>query len=302
MKVIFAGTPEFAAVALQALLDKGLGSSIEVVLVLTQPDRPAGRGLKLQPSAVKQLALKHGIPIAQPLSLRLDGKYPEDAAAAKKLIEDAQADFMVVAAYGLILPEWTLDAPKHGCLNIHASLLPRWRGAAPIHRAIEAGDHETGITIMQMDAGLDTGAMLFKRAIGIANDDTTQTLMGKLAPLGGQMIEFALRSYGKLTPTPQPLDGVTYAAKISKQESAIDWSQDAVVIERKIRALNPAPGCTLELNGETIKVWRALVGHGPAGISMETGDGRGLTLAEIQRAGGKRMSAVDYLVGLKNLA
>lgn len=299
MKVIFAGTPEFAAVALQALLDKGSDDAIEVVLVLTQPDRPAGRGLKLQPSAVKQLALKHGIPVAQPLSLRLDGKYPEDAAAAKKLIEQAQADFMVVAAYGLILPEWTLNAPKHGCLNIHASLLPRWRGAAPIHRAIEAGDAETGITIMQMDVGLDTGAMLFKRAIGIAGNDTTQTLHDKLAPLGGQMIEFVLRSYGTLNPTPQPLEGVTYAAKISKAESAIDWSQNAASIERKIRALNPAPGCTTELNGETIKVWRALVGHGPAGISMETGDGRGLTLAEIQRAGGKRMSAADYLLGLK---
>ncbi len=302
MKVIFAGTPEFAAVALQALLDKGSDDSIEVVLVLTQPDRPAGRGLKLQPSAVKQLALKHSIPIAQPLSLRLDGKYPEDAAAAKKLIEDVKADFMVVAAYGLILPQWTLDAPKHGCLNIHASLLPRWRGAAPIHRAIEAGDHETGITIMQMDAGLDTGGMLFKRAIGIKGDDTTQTLHDRLAKLGGQMIEFALRSYATLKPIPQPLEGVTYAAKISKTESAIDWSQDAAVIERKIRALNPAPGCTTELNGETIKIWRALVGHGPAGISMETGDGRGLTLGEIQRAGGKRMSALHYLIGLKKPA
>jgi methionyl-tRNA formyltransferase len=297
MKVIFAGTPEFSATALQALLDKGY----EIPLVLTQPDRPAGRGLKLQASATKQLALKHGIPVAQPRSLRLDGKHPEEAAQAKSLIEDAQADFMVVAAYGLILPQWTLDAPKHGCLNIHASLLPRWRGAAPIHRAIEAGDHETGITIMQMDAGLDTGVMLLKRSISIAGDDTTNSLHDKLAPLGGQMIEFALRSYATLKPTPQPLEGITYAAKISKAESAIDWSQDASVIERKIRALNPAPGCTTELNGETVKVWRALVGHGPAGLSMETGDGRGLTLAEIQRAGGKRMSALDYLIGLKKL-
>jgi methionyl-tRNA formyltransferase len=297
MKVIFAGTPEFAAVALQALLDKGY----EIPLVLTQPDRPAGRGLKLQPSAVKLLALKHGITVAQPLSLRLDGKYPDDAAAAKKLIEEADADFMVVAAYGLILPQWTLATPKHGCLNIHASLLPRWRGAAPIHRAIEAGDHQTGITIMQMDAGLDTGAMLLKRAIGIAGDDTTQTLHDKLATLGGQMIVYALSHYASLRPAPQPEAGVTYAAKISKTESAIDWSKDAAVIERKIRALNPAPGCTTELNGETLKVWRGLVGHGPAGISMETGDGQGLTLAEVQRAGGKRMSALDYLIGLKKL-
>jgi methionyl-tRNA formyltransferase len=287
MKVIFAGTPEFAAVALQALLDKGSGVSIEVPLVLTQPDRPAGRGLKLQPSAVKQLALKHGIPVAQPLSLRLDGKYPDDAAAAKKLIEEADADFMVVAAYGLILPQWTLDVPKHGCLNIHASLLPRWRGAAPIHRAIEAGDNETGITIMQMDAGLDTGAMLLKEAIPITSTDTTQSLHDKLATLGGGLIQQALRDYAQLSPVPQPLEGVTYAAKISKAESAIDWTQEAAAIERKIRALNPAPGCSTELNGEVVKVWRA-----------EIVDSK-LNILELQRPGGKRMAMADYLRGLK---
>ena len=287
MKIIFAGTPEFAAVALQALLDRGFEASIEVVLVLTQPDRPAGRGLKLQPSAVKQLAQKHGIPVAQPLSLRLDGKYPDDAASAKKLIEDAKADFMVVAAYGLILPQWTLDAPKHGCLNIHASLLPRWRGAAPIHRAIEAGDHETGITIMQMDAGLDTGAMLLKRALPIAADDTTQSLHDKLASLGGSLIQQALQSHAELKPTPQLEVGVTYAAKILKAESVIDWTQSAEVIERKIRALNPAPGCTTELNGETVKVWQAEVVNGK------------LNILELQRPGGKRMAMADYLRGLK---
>lgn len=290
MKVIFAGTPEFAAVSLQALLNKGSDASIEVVLVLTQPDRPAGRGLKLQPSAVKQLALKHGIPVAQPLSLRLDGKHPEDAAVAKKLIEDAQADFMVVAAYGLILPQWTLDAPKHGCLNIHASLLPRWRGAAPIHRAIEAGDQDTGITIMQMDAGLDTGAMLLKEAIPIADDDTTQTLHDKLAALGASLIQKALQGNDGLEVTPQEASGVTYAAKISKTESAIDWSQDAAVIERKIRALNPAPGCTTELNGEIVKVWRA-----------ELVDDK-LNILELQRPGGKRMAMADYLRGQKPAA
>jgi methionyl-tRNA formyltransferase len=283
MKIIFAGTPEFAAVALQAILDAGYS----VPLVLTQPDRPAGRGLKLQPSAVKQLARKHGIPVAQPLSLKLDGKHPEDAAAAKKRIEDAKADFMVVAAYGLILPEWTLDTPKHGCLNIHASLLPRWRGAAPIHRAIEAGDLETGITIMQMDAGLDTGAMLISRAIGIANDDTTQTLHDKLAVLGADLIQQALQGYSRLQAIPQAASGVSYATKISKAESAIDWSQSAAVIERKIRALNPAPGCTTELNGETIKVWRAKVLDGK------------LNILELQRPGGKRMAMADYLRGLK---
>ncbi len=289
MKVIFAGTPEFAAVALQAILDMASSSSIEVPLVLTQPDRPAGRGLKLQPSAVKQLALKYGIPVAQPLSLKLDGKYPVEAAAAKKLIDETQADVMVVAAYGLILPEWTLNTPKHGCLNIHASLLPRWRGAAPIHRAIEAGDEQTGITIMQMDAGLDTGAMLLKEAIPIANDDTTQTLHDKLAALGASLIQQALQGIGDLEATPQEASGITYAAKISKAESAIDWSQDAAVIERKIRALNPAPGCTTELNGETVKVWRA-----------EVADGK-LQILELQRPGGKRMAMADYLRGLKKL-
>lgn len=287
MKLIFAGTPEFAAVALQALLDKGSETFVEVVLVLTQPDRPAGRGLKLQPSAVKQLALKHGIPVAQPLSLRLDGKYPDDAAAAKKLIEDAKADFMVVAAYGLILPQWTLDAPMHGCLNIHASLLPRWRGAAPIHRAIEAGDTETGVTIMQMDEGLDTGAMLLKQSVVIDADDTTQSLHDKLAKLGAKLITHAIEDYGALEPTAQPKQGVTYAAKILKSEAAINWSEGAVVNERKVRAFNPAPGCTAELNGDTVKIWRAKVKSDH------------LEILELQRPGGKRMLMADYLRGLK---
>jgi methionyl-tRNA formyltransferase len=289
MNIVFAGTPEFAAVALQALLDKGYS----IPLVLTQPDRPAGRGLKLQASAVKQVAQKHGIPVAQPLSLKLDGKYPADAQAAKALIEAAQADFMVVAAYGLILPKWVLDTPKWGCLNIHASLLPRWRGAAPIHRAIEAGDPETGITIMQMDEGLDTGAMLVKAAIPIVHDgphaDTTQTLHDKLAALGASLIQSALQNHASLQATPQLEAGVTYAAKITKAESAIDWTQDAVVIERKIRALNPAPGCTTELNGELVKVWRA-----------EVKDSK-LAILELQKAGGKRMSWGDYERGLKIL-
>ncbi len=287
MKVIFAGTPEFAAVALEAILAAGHS----VPLVLTQPDRPAGRGMKLQASAVKQVAQQHGITVAQPLSLKLDGKYPTDAQAAKALIEAAQADFMVVAAYGLILPQWTLDAPKHGCLNIHASLLPRWRGAAPIHRAIEAGDPETGITIMQMDAGLDTGAMLLKAAIPIAHTgagaDTTQTLHDKLAALGASLIQSALQDYASLQATPQAEAGVTYAAKIAKAESAIDWTQDPAVIERKIRALNPAPGCTMELNGDVVKVWRG-----------EVKDGQ-LAILELQKAGGKRMSWGDYERGLQ---
>jgi methionyl-tRNA formyltransferase len=185
------------------------------------------------------------------------------------------------------LPQWALDTPKHGCLNIHASLLPRWRGAAPIHRAIEAGDPETGITIMQMDAGLDTGAMLLKQTIPIAADDTTQTLHDKLAVMGGSLIQKALRGYAGLQATPQLAEGVTYAAKISKTESAIDWSQDAAVIERKIRALNPAPGCTTELNGEIVKVWHGAV------VDEK------LQILELQRPGGKRMAMADYLRGLK---
>jgi methionyl-tRNA formyltransferase len=289
MKVIFAGTPEFAAAALQAILDAGHS----VPLVLTQPDRPAGRGLKLQASAVKQVALQHGITVAQPLSLKLDGKHPEMAAAAKAQIEAQGADVMVVAAYGLILPQWTLDTPKHGCLNIHASLLPRWRGAAPIHRAIEAGDTETGITIMQMDAGLDTGAMLLKESLPIIHAgeqaDTTQTLHDKLAALGASLIQRALQHIDTLEPTPQGEEGITYAAKIAKAESAIDWSLDAAVIERKIRALNPAPGCTMTVNGEVVKVWRAKLSDNAASV---------LEILELQKPGGKRMSWADYERGV----
>ncbi|WP_010104789.1 methionyl-tRNA formyltransferase, partial [Verminephrobacter aporrectodeae] len=184
MRLAFAGTPGFARVALQHLLDAGS----DVALVLTQPDRPAGRGLKLQASAAKQYALEHGIAVAQPRGLRLDGKYPDDAAAARDALRAARADVLVVAAYGLILPQWVLDLPALGCLNIHASLLPRWRGAAPIQRAIEAGDTETGVTIMQMDAGLDTGAMLLSERLAIAPADTASTLHDRLAALGGRLI------------------------------------------------------------------------------------------------------------------
>ena len=188
MRLIFAGTPDFARIALERLHAAGF----EIPLVLCQPDRPAGRGMKLQASPVKQFALGKGIAVAQPRSLRLDGKYPDDAAAARVAIAAARADFMVVAAYGLILPQWVLDAPERGCLNIHASLLPRWRGAAPIHRAIEAGDAETGVTIMQMDAGLDTGDMLLEERLPIAQTDTTASLHDRLAVLGGRLIVEAL--------------------------------------------------------------------------------------------------------------
>lgn len=308
MRVIFAGTPEFARVALERLH----AARFDIALVLTQPDRPAGRGMKLHPSPVKQFAQQHGIAVAQPRSLRMDGKYPVDARAAKDAIDAARADVMVVAAYGLILPQWALDAPRLGCLNIHASLLPRWRGAAPIHRAIEAGDAETGVTIMQMDAGLDTGDMLVDERIRIAPDDTTGSLHDKLAALGGRLIVEALEmaACGGLTRTPQPGDGVTYANKIDKAEAAIDWSQPADAIARRVRAFNPAPGASAGIKGETVKVWRAeaLPGRGTAppgtvvsiddrGIGVACGGGSRLEIRELQRAGGKRLPASDFLRG-----
>ena len=307
MKVIFAGTPEFARVALERLLAAGF----EVPLVLTQPDRPAGRGMKLQASPVKQCALEHGITVAQPMSLRLDGKYPEEAAAAKAAIDAAQADVMVVAAYGLILPQWVLDTPRLGCLNIHASLLPRWRGAAPIHRAIEAGDAETGVTIMQMDAGLDTGDMCLVERLPIAADDTTASLHDKLAELGGRLIVEALElaACGGLNRTPQPAEGVTYAHKIEKAESLIDWSESAEVIARRLRAFNPFPGGATSLGSEAIKVWAAVAeeGSGAAGTVLSA-DAQGVRVAcgsgvlnmqLLQRAGGKRLAAGDFLRGFE---
>ena len=322
MKIVFAGTPEFAAVALKRLLAAGF----EVPLVLTQPDRPAGRGMKLQASPVKQCALEHGIPVSQPRSLRLDGKYPDEAAAAKEALLASGADCMVVAAYGLILPQWVLDLPRLGCLNIHASLLPRWRGAAPIHRAIEAGDAETGVTIMQMDAGLDTGDMLLVEALPIAGKDTTATLHDKLADLGGRMIVEALEiaACGTLTPIKQPEAGVTYAHKIEKAESAIDWNLPAEVISRRVRAFDPFPAASTTFNGETIKVWaaelpletesdsavqaqlRAKVQNSPVGqileigangIDVACGNHSVLRLTALQRAGGKRLPFADFLRG-----
>lgn len=308
MRVVFAGTPEFARAALERLQAAGF----TIPLVLTQPDRPAGRGMKLQPSPVKQFALEQGIALAQPRSLRLEGKFPDDAAAAGQALLAAQADVMVVAAYGLILPQWTLDLPRLGCLNIHASLLPRWRGAAPIHRAIEAGDAETGITIMQMDAGLDTGDMLLVERIPIAPADTTATLHDRLAVLGGRMIVEALElaACGGFKPVRQPQEGVTYAHKIEKAEAAIDWSQPADAIERRIRAFDPFPGASAQVGAETVKVWRAralMQGRGSVapgtvvaldehGIGVACGQGR-LEVTELQRPGGKRLAAADFLRG-----
>ena len=309
MRVIFAGTPEFARVALEQLHATG----VEIALVMTQPDRPAGRGLKLQASPVKQWALLHDIPVAQPRSLRLDGKYPDDAQAAKLAIDAAQADVMVVAAYGLILPQWVLGTPRLGCLNIHASLLPRWRGAAPIHRAIEAGDADTGITIMQMDVGLDTGDMLLVEKQTMAPDDTTPTLHDKLAEMGGRLIVQALElaASGRLLPQPQPHAGVTYAHKIEKHEAQIDWQQSAFVIERRIRAFNPFPGASSTLNGEVIKLQHAHVLIAPCehktdagvilsiqseGIDVATSDGI-LRITHLQKSGGKSLPVADFLRG-----
>jgi methionyl-tRNA formyltransferase len=308
MRVVFAGTPEFARVALERLHAAGF----TIPLVLTQPDRPAGRGMKLQPSPVKQFALAHGIAVAQPRSLRLDGKYPDDAASARAALQAAEADVMVVAAYGLILPQWVLDTPRLGCLNIHASLLPRWRGAAPIHRAIEAGDAETGVTIMQMDAGLDTGDMLLEERVAIAAADTTGSLHDKLAALGGRMVVEALElaACGGLRPRKQPAAGVTYAHKIEKAEAAIDWAQPADAIARRIRAFDPFPGASSQLAGETVKVWAArplregggnvqpgtVVAIDEHGIVVACGEGR-LEITELQRPGGKRLAAADFLRG-----
>ncbi len=307
MKLIFAGTPEFASVALARLLAAGF----QVPLVLTQPDRPAGRGMRLQASPVKQLALQHHINVAQPRSLRLDGKYPDDAAAAREAIAAAQADAMVVAAYGLILPQWVLDGPRLGCLNIHASLLPRWRGAAPIHRAIEAGDTQTGVTIMQMDAGLDTGDMLLTERLPIRADDTTGSLHDRLAELGGRLIVEALEiaACGGLTAQKQPTEGVTYAHKIDKAEAALDWAAPAEVLARRVRAFNPFPGAATARAGEPVKVWAAhavdgsagaapgqVLALGDEGIQVQTASGV-LVLTELQRAGGKRLAVADFLRG-----
>ena len=307
LRVIFAGTPEFAAVALAKILAAGH----TVPLVLTQPDRPAGRGMKLQASAVKQLALQHHIPVAQPKSLRLDGKYPDEAAAAQAAIAEAKADVMVVAAYGLILPQWTLDAPRLGCLNIHASLLPRWRGAAPIHRAIEAGDAKTGVVIMQMDAGLDTGDMLLTEVLDIAADDTTASLHDRLAAMGGELVVRALADAqaGQLQPVKQPEAGITYAHKIEKAEAAVDWQQSATVISRRVRAFNPFPAASAHLGTDVIKLWRAWeenMAHSHAPGTVLSADAQGVRVAcgegvlrvtELQRAGGKRLNAADFLHG-----
>jgi methionyl-tRNA formyltransferase len=298
MRLIFAGTPAFAATALRAIIDAGQ----DVVLVLTQPDRPAGRGLRVQHSEVKALAQQAGLRIFQPTTLKTDD--------ALKRLRECDAAAMIVAAYGLILPQPVLDVPRLGCINIHASILPRWRGAAPIQRAILAGDATTGISIMRMDAGLDTGPVLLTNEIAITPEDNARTLHDKLAESGARSIVRCLAALesGELREQAQAELGVTYAAKVQKSEAVIDWNQSAQQIDRQIRAFNPAPVAATTLRGEALKIWRAqLLGEstGPAGRILDVSRdgivvacGRGaLRLLEIQRASSRRLSAAEFLLG-----
>jgi methionyl-tRNA formyltransferase len=294
MKLVFAGTPEFAAAALDALYAAGH----HIALVLTQPDRPAGRGLKLLASAVKRKAQALGLPIAQPPNLR--------DSATLGMLEAVGAEAMIVAAYGLILPRAVLGLPTRGCINIHASLLPRWRGAAPIQRALLAGDPETGISIMQMDEGLDTGPVLLREAVPITADDTAQTLHDRLAAVGARTIVSALAD--PRTPEPQQPELATYAAKIDKAEARIDWHEPAEAIARKVRAFNPVPGASSACAATPLKIWSAWVEPGFAGaagtvlsasrdgITVACGEGA-LRITELQRAGGKRVGAAAFLQG-----
>jgi len=302
LKVGFAGTPEFARVALEKLISAGY----PVPLVLTQPDRPAGRGMKLQASPVKQLALERGIPVLQPVSLKKGEEAEQALHALKTAVHGQPLDLLVVAAYGLILPQSVLDAPRLGCLNIHGSLLPRWRGAAPIQRCIEAGDSETGVCIMQMEAGLDTGPVRLWRALPIEQTDTATTLHDKLAVLGGDLLVESLDALqaGTLPLVPQPEVGVTYAEKISKQEGAIDWGRSAVELQRMLRAFDPFPGANTLFEGQPLKCFdpetvaiAGLTGQpgqvltvDSNGIEVQCGQGV-LRIRTLQKAGGKRQPA-----------
>ncbi len=297
MRLVFAGTPEFAAQALGALLDAGH----QVSLVLTQPDRRAGRGLQPSPSAVKKLSLARRLDVFQPERLREPG--------VSERIAAAQPEALVVAAYGMILPAGLLAAAVHGAINIHASLLPRWRGAAPIQHALLAGDAQTGISIMQMDAGLDTGPVIAQRALPIGAEDDAASLHDRLASLGAQMVVNALADLqaGRARPQPQSADGVTYAAKLTDSDARLDWKASAEALERAVRALRPTPGARTALDGETLKIWRARVVQGagapgevlqsaPASLRVACGSGA-LEILELQRAGGRRLAAADFLRG-----
>lgn len=298
LKIVFAGTPEIAKMVLANIL----AANFDVRLVLTQPDRPAGRGMKLTPSPVKQLALEHGIEVFQPLSFK------KDLSVLQK-IREINPDIVVVVAYGLIVPQEFLDIPRLGCVNIHVSLLPYHRGAAPIQRAVLAGDSETGVTIMQMDAGLDTGDMLLVEKVAIANDETSASLHDKLAQIGAAKIVEFLANPTSYPPVKQSESGVTYAHKLEKEEAKINWQEDAAVIERKIRGFNPFPGAYSLLDGQLHKFWQASVrvdkNHNqPAGsiigvskdaINIACGNGSILEVKEIQEAGSKRKPVTQYL-------
>ncbi|MBB6093372.1 methionyl-tRNA formyltransferase [Povalibacter uvarum] len=297
LSIVFAGTPEFSVPALEALV----ASRHRVVAVYTQPDRPAGRGQQLAMSAVKQCALKHSLRVEQPQTLR-------DPAAVERLAQ-MRPDVMVVVAYGLILPADVLAIPRMGCLNIHASLLPRWRGAAPIHRALLAGDSQTGVTIMQMDVGLDTGPMLLERTMPIGNDDTASSLHDRLAQMGAEALLETIDGLldGSIAPRTQPAEGATYAAKIRKEEALIDWTRSASELDRQVRAFNPWPVAETRWNGQQLRVWQAnladthssaapgtLLGGDANGIRVATGSGV-LNLTRVQLAGRKAVTAAEFL-------
>lgn len=300
MRLVFAGTPRFAAVALHRLVETGH----DIALVLTQPDRPAGRGMKLVASDVKTLALQHGLAVAQPATLR--------TAEAEALLSATRAELMVVAAYGLLLPLSILSLFPRGCLNIHGSLLPRWRGAAPIHRALLAGDAETGVCIMGMEEGLDTGPVYRRASVPILPEDTTGALHDRLAALGAELLVETLAALerGDIQPEPQPAAGVTYAHKIRREDAVIDWARPADAIHRQIRAFDPAPGAATTLRGEAVKIWTAHLADGPVhgapgevistggdGILVACADGTGLVLTELQRPGGRRQAVRTFLQG-----
>jgi len=304
LRLVFAGTPPFAALHLQALLD---WPGCEVIAVYTQPDRPAGRGKKLAPSAVKELALRHDLPVYQPATLRNE--------AAQTELHALAADMMVVVAYGLILPQAVLDTPKLGCINVHGSILPRWRGAAPIQRAIQAGDQESGVTIMQMDAGLDTGAMLTVARCPIAADETAATLHDKLAAIGAPALIATLQALANGSAQPQPQDDSQscYAAKIDKTEALIDWRQPAITLDSLIRAFNPMPIAYTELHGERVKIYRCALGPVTSAVpgtliaadrealTVACGDGTSLRLLQLQLPGGKALSSAELLNGRGDL-
>ncbi len=323
MNIVFAGTPHFADSALQALLAQpqcGHADDFKVVAVFTQPDRPSGRGLKLTPSPVKLTALANGIPVHQPRSLKIDGKYPDDARVAQAVLADLKPDVMVVAAYGLLLPQWTLDAPRAGCINIHASLLPRWRGAAPIQRAIEAGDTVSGVCLMRMDIGLDTGGVYAQRTVPIGPSTTGGALHDALALEGAQLLceHLTAIASGALIAAAQSESGVSYAHKLLREHGQLDWQRSAAELALQVRGYDPSPGCSFEHAGQSYKVWAAqslessstqahaagtVLAVSAQGLDMACGahGSEVLRITQIQKAGGKRLSVAACWQSLQSL-